>query len=272
MDIKELESWLTEGLDEGQKAVVIAALNRDTVKTKAATLKDQKEFAAIEAQRQALEAELAGSGAQPGSRAYREWYDKNWKTVDANAKAIAAYDKKHGDGAFATLSASIDSGGTPPATGTGAGGGLSKEDVLKLVSEQFQNVQAPNIANVLKTTGKLVQKHMYAKRTNPIDFDELDKLMGAAQKADRNMSLVDAYDQWDKPERDKVEATNRENEIQKRVKEELQKRGASSNFPAGGDMTPSALSQRSKSDIEKFDKTALQRDLANTWNNPESVQ
>ena len=70
-----------------------------------------------------------------------------------------------------------------------------------------------------------------------------------------------------------MEAADREKEIQRRVTEEMQKRGASQHFPAGADLTPSALSARTKAETEKFDKTSLVRDLAQSWNSAgENVQ
>jgi hypothetical protein len=269
MDIKQLESWLTEGLTDDQAAIVRSAINRDTVKSKAASLKEQSEFATIEAQRQALQFELDGDPAKnmPGSRAYRDWYAKNHAAIQANSNAIEAYDKKYGQGAFSQMISTLDSNPQSHATTTG----LSKDDVLRLIQQQFYESQAPDIANVLKTTGRLVQKHMYAKRTNPIDFDALDRMMLDSNKAGRPMTIEQAYDEWDKPEREKVEASNREAEIDKRVKEELQKRGASTQFPSGADMTPSSLSARSKSDLEKFDKNAMHRSLMDAWNNPDGA-
>jgi len=77
MDIKELESWLVEGLDDTSKAAVVAALNRDSVKTKAAGLKQQGEYDAIQRQSAALQAELEGATDKPGTRAYAKWYNDN---------------------------------------------------------------------------------------------------------------------------------------------------------------------------------------------------
>lgn len=269
MDITQLESWLTEGLTEDQKVIVKAALNRDTVKTKAATLREQSEFATLESQRQALQAELEGGGpGKPGTRAYAKWYADNFAAVEANSKAILAYDKKNGDGAFARMAAALESGAEPP-TASGAPSNLTKDDILRVVQQQFQEFQAPNIGKVVKDAGRIVQRHMFAGRKNEIDFDAIDNMMLEAQKRGRVMTLEDAYNEWDKPEREKSAKAAEDARVEQRVQDELKKRGASSHFPGGADMTPSALHQRTKSEVDGFNKDAFRKSLVDTWNNPE---
>jgi len=254
MDIKELESWLTEGLDDASAQAIRNVLAKDSVKAKAAGLKAQAEFDRIVAQQQALQSELDGSDAAPGTRAYAKWYKDNYPKIKANADAITAYEQKHGAGSFAAAVA-----GEAPSSGTSSTGtGLSEEAARKLFREQFEQV-APNISAIVKGAGTLVQKHMYAKRATPIDFEALDKIM-----AEKNLSLEMAYDVYDQPEREKDLKAKTDAEVDRRVKEELQKRGASANFPAASDYTPGALSNR-PGDGKTFDRSALTRDLVNTY-------
>lgn len=261
MDVNEIIAMLTDGLPADQAAIVKGAIERDAVKAKVGGIKAQREFEAIEAQRQQLAAELEGANGQPGSRAYQKWYSDNFKQIEANSMAIKKYDEKHGQGAFATA---VEAGGAPPAAPP-AGAGMSKDDIKRLFQEEFKNV-APNIAGVVKGAGRLVQRHMYAGRKTEIDFETLDKLMG-----EKNYTLEQAYDEWDKPEREKVAKATTEAEIERRVKEEVQKRGATSNFPAGADLTPSSLSSRSEADVKAFDRGSLNKSLLEAWVNPEGA-
>ena len=251
MDIKELEAWLVEGLDDAAKAAVIAALNRDSVKAKTAGLKQQNEYDAIQTQAAALQKELDGEQNKPGSRAYAKWYNDNYPKVVALQERISKYEAKYGD---------IE-GGTPPnPNNPPPPKTYTDADIQRMIDERFASQLAPNIATVLKGTGKLVQKHMLAGRKTEIDFDALDKMMG-----EKKLTLEQAYDEWDKPEREKVEKAKLDAEVDRRVKEELQKRGATSTFPASADYTPGALSTRSKETVDKFDKNALKSALVGTF-------
>lgn len=253
MDIKELESWLTEGLDDAAANAVRAALNRDTVKSKAAGLKQQREYDELQARSQALQAELDGAPDKPGTRAYQKWYQENYSKVQALQESLAAYQAKYG---------SLDNPANPNPANPPAG--MSAEDIKKLAMEAaqglIQNNYAARWSDLLTKTGTIVQKHMFAGRKNPINFEEVSKI---AEKYNGN--LEQAYDEWDKPEREKVEAKAKEDEINRRVQEELQKRGASLQFPAGADLSSGALSSRTKGELDKFDKTALKRDLVQTF-------
>jgi len=101
---------------------------------------------------------------------------------------------------------------------------------------------------------------MFAGRKTEIDFDALDKMMG-----DKKLTLEQAYDEWDKPEREKQEKVKLDAEVDRRVKEELQKRGATTQFPASADNTPGVLSTRPKADLDKFDKNAMKSSLVSTF-------
>ena len=94
MEIQELIAMVTEGLPADQAASVRAAIERDNVKSKVATIKAQKEFDAIVQEQQRFQQELEGANGQPGSRAYKEWYDKNWRAIEANDLAIKKYEDR----------------------------------------------------------------------------------------------------------------------------------------------------------------------------------
>lgn len=249
MDVNALIEMLTEGLDSEQAAIVRKAVERDSVKTKASGLKQQSEYDAIAAKQAQLEAELNGANGQPGSKKYQEWYEKNFPEIQKLQERAAAYEAKYG-----TLEAPKEPVVNQQQTG------LSEADIQRLVDQRIQTGYAPQWSELLTGTGQIVQKHMFAGRKQPIDFKQLAKI--AAEKTNGNLEA--AYDEWDRPEREKAEAADRENEIKRRVNEEIQKRGASQYFPAGADASPGALSVH-KGSTDKFDKAAMMRDLASTY-------
>lgn len=255
MEVTELLNWLTDGISPEEAAVIKKAVERDAVKTKVSGIKAQSEYQAIVDKQTQMLAELDGADGQSGTRAYKDWYSKNYKAIEANDKAIRDYDAKHGAGSFAKLAA-----GEPVIPPNGNPQYLSKADAERLITEQFQSTFAPNVADVLKKTGTLVQKHMYAKRTTPIDFEAIDKLMG-----EKKIGLEAAYDIWDAPEREKATKEATEKEIDRRVAEKVQQARVNANFPGGADMSQSSLAVRPKAEVDKFDRTTLTRDLAKTW-------
>lgn len=286
MDVNEFLGWLTDGLDDNEKAVVTKAVQRDVVKAKAAGLKAQSEFDAIITERQKLQAELDGDQAagKLGTRAYREWYEKNFPSIIANDKAIKDFETKHGTGSFAKAAAGELPTVTPPVTSgvpiteaqiqalidarvaAGASPKMAEADIQRMVDARIQGAYAPKWSDLLTDTGTIVQKHMYAKRTNLIDFKKVSSLA-----TEKNISIEAAYDEWDKPERDKMDAEARANEIKAAVAtertkwdEERKQQNATNMFPGGADATPSALSVHKGA--EGFDKNSMIRDLARGWN------
>lgn len=291
MEVQVLIDMLTEGLDDAEKATVTKAIQRDAVKAKASGLKAQNEFDAIVAERVKLQQELEGDqGANKlGARAYREWYEKNSPAITANDKAITEFDAKHGAGAFlkfakgefqipvstqptATSSLSADEVKNLIKENLKANGvSLTREDLEREIQKQFQEKQAPNIAGVLKTTGRIIQRHMYAGRKNEVDFDALEKIMDESAKSGKPIDIETAYSKWDQPEREKIEKESRAKELADAVAsakkgwdEEQVKKNAGSYFPAGADATPGALSVHKGA--EGFDKNSMIRDLARNWN------
>lgn len=255
MDFNVFIQKLTSGLTPEQASVVRGAIERESVKEYAATLKQQDEYNTLVAQQQTLQAELEGAGGQPGTRAYAEWYKSNYDSIVATQNRIKAYETKYGN---------LDAP-SPNPTPAPQAGGLTKEDIAKLVQEQLQGSMG-GVATTIKTAGKIVQRHMLRGRKNEIDFETIDKMMG-----EKSLSLEAAYDEWDKPERDKEQATATENEIKRRVKEELQKSRAAAEFPGSDGGGATVLARRTNAEVEKFDKTSLLRDLANGWNESENA-
>jgi len=252
MDINDLLVMITDGLTTEQAAAVRAAVERDSVKTKVSTIKAQSEYNAIVQKQQELQAALDGVDGRPGSRAYEKWYTENYSSVVALQDRMKKYEEK-----FGTLEA-------PTAQPQGATA-MTKEEISALAQAEAQRLiqtnYAPQWSNHLVKTGSIIQKHMYSKRTNPIDFEQLGKL--AVEKHQGNLEA--AYDEWDRPEREKEMKATQEAEIERRVKEELQKRGTASTFPGGGDMTPGSLSMRTKADVDGFDPAKLNNDLVSTF-------
>ncbi len=256
MDINELIQMVTDGLPAEDAARVRSAIERDTVKTRVSTLKQEREYQALVDKQAQLQQELDGAPDKSvvGAKAYKEWYDKNFTIAQKNYELLTKYVTKYG--------ADPDNPAAPAQPGSS---GPTEADIIRIVNEKVlpNYVPATAVASALSGQMKVIQKHMLAGRKTPIDVDQVQKLAGTKYNGD----LEAAYDEWDKPEREKADKASRDSEVDRRVKEELQKRGASAHFPAGADLTPSSLSQRSKKDLEGFDRTSLTRDLAQTWMN-----
>lgn len=258
MEVNDLIMMLTEGLDPAEAAVVRKAIERDAVKAKATTLKQQSEYDAINTRLSALQQEMEDQG-QPGQAGYRAgaktyatWYQQNYPKIQKLQDDMAKYQAK-----FGTLEAPTQQlQQAPPGTRQ-----FTDADIQTLVDQRIQTQYSPRWSDLLMNTGSLVQKHMLAGRKNPIDFAKVSQL--AADKYAGN--LDNAYDEWDKPERDKEGKAAEDARVDQRVKDELAKRGASTNFPAGADFTPGVLSTHTKADVDKYDPQALKNDLAREW-------
>lgn len=262
MDIQELISWVTEGLDPEQAKSVRAAIERDSVKTKAQGLRKGEEVTELEARANRvaeLEQELDALDPQGNPKGYRAWYKKYENAVMANANAVQKFEEKYGAGALQkALEGKLDfkaPDGSPAASAP-----IPKEEIQKLVDQRIQEQYGPQWSNLLTGTGSIVQKHMFAGRKNLIDFEAVGRLV-----KEKGMSLEAAYEEWDRPEREKTQKAQQDAEIERRVNEEIQKRGASANFPAGADFSssPGVLARSGAS--ENFDANALKRDLLKTF-------
>lgn len=256
MDISVLITALTEGLPAEQAAIVKAAIERDQVKTKAGGWKQESDVADLQARSQALQAELEGDAANGklGAREYQKWYTENSPAIAKLNKDIAAYKAKHGE-----LDAAPGNP-NPPTPGTPAAG-LSALDIQREVDKRINEQYAPKWGSLLTGVGSVVQKHMLSGRKTEIDFKKLEELAAA-----RGGDLMLAYDEYDRPERESTAKAATEAEIERRVKEEIQKRGASSSFPGGADMTPGSLTHR---DSSNFSRSSMMNDLVKTFQSGE---
>ncbi len=277
---EDLIALLSEGQDDATKAAIIAAVNRESVKAGISGYKAKTEFDTLMAERTRLAEELEGNDAVPGSRKYKAWYEKNAAAAIENDNKIREFDTKHGAGAFAkALAGELPANPAATTTMTAAdiqalidakvktGVQASPDDIQKLIDKRFQEQYAPSTANTVVTAARLMQKHIRNKRDSDIDFDSLAKL--ANEKFAGNMEQ--AYDEWDKPEREKIATASKAAEIKAAVDAERQKwdderlrENANKKFPAGGDVTPGALMGH-KDDAEKFNKNTLVQDLAGAW-------
>ncbi len=279
---EDLIAMLTQGLDPDIAAKVTAQIQSDAVKTKLAGYKAQSEFDAIITERQKLQAELDGDAAagKLSARATKDWYEKNSAAVIANDKAIKAFEDKHGAGTFAKLAAGEFQ--LPAAPGTdqtaaltqeqikamvdaqialGVKPAVAKEDVARIVNETIQTAYAPKWSELIEGNGNVMQKHFFAGRKTPIDFKAVAQIAST-----KNKTIEEAYDEWDAPERQKVEAATRQAEIDTAVKAERQKwddervkENATKMFPAGADASPGSLF---KAPAKDFDMNQLRADMA----------
>ncbi len=256
----EFIAYMTSGLDADSASSVResiqAAFKNSVVASRAEQLKGAKEWDDLAAREVALKAELEGGPDKPGAKAYQEWYAKNYPAVQKLMQDKAELEAKLAGQAPPAGDKKVDT----PSAKTIAN--MTQEEfdqmVEKRVDSRIQGGYADRWSNLLTGMGSIVQKHMFAGRKTPIDMKKLAEL-AAAQGGD----LDRAYDEYDKPEREIAAKADEEKRINQRVNEELQKRGAHANFPAGADATPGTLSR--DRDASKFDRGAMERDLVNTF-------
>ena len=249
MDLNELISMLTEGLPAEQASTVRAAIERDAVKSKVSGFKQQSEYQTLVDQQTRLQAELEGGPDKLGAKAYQKWYDENFSKIQEMQTKIQKYQDTYG-----TLEA-------PKTPAAGQVNMPTEADIQRMVDARIQGQYAPQWSNLLTGTGNIVQKHMFAGRKTPIDFNQLANIA-----KEKNLSLDAAYDEWDKPEREKAEKAKTEAEIERRVQEKVATMRVNSEFPGGADMSShGALASRTKKEADSFDRTALQKDLFKTF-------
>ena len=236
---KELFEYLTKdaGYDEATTKILMQAAENAKVQERASALKSEQEY-------RALVSELDGVPDRPGTRAYAKWYQENYGKIQeiVNAKASVETQLAHYQERFGALD------GTPTPASKAAGAVPDEESLKRLVDQRIQEQYSPQWSNLLKGSGRLIEKHLRAKRDTEIDWDKISEL---AAKNGGNLGA--AYDEWDAPEREKSLKSAEDSRVEKRVKEELQKQMAAKTrefFPAGADGTPSdsPLSRRSGSD------------------------
>lgn len=250
MTIEEILNAISEGASPEEVAILQRQLSKDTVKAKAQSWKAQAE---VDAQMRQFQVELDGDAASGrlGLRAYQKWYEEN-------KGELAKYNKW-----LETQQQQPPTPQTPPNQGPTMTSDQINALVQQRLAETLQTQYGPKWSELLTSTGTLVQKHMFAGRKEPIDFQTVNKL--AMEKFGGNLEM--AYDEWDKPTREKEAKEAQEKEIQRRVNEEIQRRGVSQNFPGAADFTASEspISPKSKDDFANFDKVKLTRELAAGW-------
>lgn len=270
MDIQELASILTEGLSAEDSQKIRATIERENTKAKVAALKTHKDLEALQAQADKvteLERELDYIDPQGNPRGYRAWYQRYKDEVFDKDKMVREYESKYGVGSLAkALQGQLPNGQTTQTTQPQ----WTKDDFRRELVSAVQEIYAPMWSNLLTTTNNLTQKHLLAGRKNPLDLKALEEIARSRHQG----NLEAAYDEWDKPERDRLakeavekDKKDREEEIQRRVAEELAKRNVPQYFPTGADLTPSSLSQRSDEAVKGFDKSKFTNDLATTFYN-----
>jgi hypothetical protein len=226
------------GYDEATAKVLKTAFENEKVTTKLSGLKQQTEFDAIQARANQLEQSYARA------KNYEDWYQKNHEAITGLEQRVLRYQERFGD---------LDAApGASAGAGAGAGAGAAKtfteEDIQKFVDARIQTQYGPQWSNLLKGSGRLIEKHLRAGRKTEIDWDKVAELAAA-----RGGDLVAAYDEWDKPEREAAAKLETDKEVERRVKLELEKRLVDQtrrNFPGGADATPSdsPLAKRSTTD------------------------
>jgi hypothetical protein len=260
MTQQELLTYLSDGLDDANKTKLNEIFANPVVAARSVSLRQQTELDAILTERQGLLDTLDAVERKPDGtispKGYRAWYNHWFPKIQENDTKVAKYEEKYGPLDNPKVPVTTNPNPVNPQTGKQ----YTDDDIKKIIREEFQTSQAPNISSVIKNAGSLIQRHMYAGRKTAIPFDELEQKMTEAQKKGQTLTLDQAYDEWDKPEREKELKAAEDARVEQRVTEELQKRGSVQGFPAGADYTPGPMSRHA--DADKFDSGALKNELA----------
>lgn len=231
------------GLDEATAKTVRAALDNEKLDAKAGGLLQQRQYDELERRAAELELSHNGTDKQPGSRAYKEWYDKNFAAIQDLQTRAAKYEERYGK---------LDA--APPAAPPVAA--FKPEDVERTVHEIIGKSYNPRWSSVVADSGKIIQRHLRAGRKTDIDFDHLGKI--AAEK--HNGNLVAAYEEWDKPEAETHAKAEQDRIVEQRVKEALAKARSEQSFPGGGggstsDTSP--LARKVEKDKPTYNRAAV---------------
>lgn len=246
MTYDQLVTFMTEGLDEAQAAPIREALKHEKVQSRAVSLRQQSDLDVIDARARELEESLNKVDAQGNPVGYKAWYDRHWPAIKAQGERVAAYETK-----FGPLEALKTQDPAPPSPG------LGRDDVMGVVNDHFSKNFAPNIASVVKALAKITSRHILSGRKTEVDFDAVEDIMSK-----RGLKAEEAYAEWDRPEREKDAKIAADKEVDRRVTEELQKRGGALHMPDQS-TGPGALSARG--DASKFDRAAMEHDLVETF-------
>ena len=294
MTAQEFQALLIEGgIDQETVAKLTGNAN---ITTKLGQLKQAAEYQSIQqradallAEKQALESELIGTDAKPGSRKYQQWYSENYATITANATklketetqikaledSVKEYETKYGK----------VNANTPPPAPPLAIPGLTQDDVKKIaleiakaeatssVTEAYKNTYAPQVVTTMTGIGTIVEmnveRNLQRGKKTRIDWKKLDEL---AAKPEIAGDVVKAYEEWDAPnvladqEVAKVAHQAAEDKrVEERVNELLKKKMLQQNFPAGaegasssvGTGAPSPLGRESADPKRVYDRSKL---------------
>jgi len=262
MDQTALINMLTAGLAPDQAAIVRAAIERETVKSGVAALRQAQEYADLEARLNALNLELSGEGdpakgGKLGLREYQKWYEQNIAAVLKNRDDLKAYTDKYGD-----LTNPNPNSNPNPNPNPGPTLSMTPAQIAAEVDKRIQEIYSPRWSQLVMGVSDIHDKHKMNKRTNHLDIGKISELAQSKYNGD----LMLAYDEWDKPEAEKVTKDATEAEITRRVNEEMAKRGTQAHFPGNSEpATPGTLASKTKEAVDKFDKRAMLNDLAGAW-------
>lgn len=237
MTAKETLQYLIQdaGLDEATAAAVMKAAENEKVNTRASQLRQASEYQTLE--QRAVDLQRSADE----NKNYREWYVKNYDSIKQLETAAARYKERYGD-LDAPTQQQQQQNQQPQ---------YDETTVAKLVDARIQSQYGPQWSNLLKGSGKLLEKHLRAGRKQDIDWDKVSEIA-----ATKNGDLVAAYDEWDAPEREKSVAAAQEAEINKRVQAELKKRQTNDFFPAGADGSSTTTGRGSTSPLSRSGVTS----------------
>lgn len=276
MTAQEFQAILIEG---GLTPEEISKLTGNVgAMAKVAQLRQATEYQTIQQQaevllkeKQALESELIGTDAKPGSRKYQQWYAENYATITANAGKLKEYETKVAELENSVKEYEAKNGKITPTTTQPVAPiaipGLTSDDVKKIVedtagsislakvTEAYTKDYAPRVVKTMTDFAKVVEKHMKRKRETDIDWEKLNEL---AADPKINGDAVAAYELWDAPnvELDRKAAevakqTAEDKRVEDRVNELLKKRMLQTNFPAGAEGASSSVGAGTPSPLSR---------------------
>lgn len=245
---KELLEYVMQetGLDEATVKAVLA--NEKVASRASASLVQKKEYDDLQAQAATIELALNGNGKTMGAKAYQEWYQRNYPEIQKLQQTAAAYKERYGD---------LEAPTNPPKPNTPAAGATyTNEDIARMVTEQVEKL-SPQWSNLVTGAIELSELHRVNGRKTRLDKAAMQKIADIAQT--KGGDLVAAYNEWDAPEAAAAQKAATDAEVERRVKEGMQKAQTQNLFPAGADGTPSTGTPgitRPNAD-KKYDRNAV---------------
>lgn len=217
MTAQELFNYLTldAGLDTETAVALTKAAANPKVAERATSLAQRKDFDSIQQKATDLETKYNQAAT------YEQWYTTNYDKIVALQTERAAYEAKFGklDG----------TGGNPNPNPSPAGGKqYSEEDIQRMVDTRIQTAYGPKWSDLLVDSGEIVLKHVSSGRKTKLDLKSLAKT--AAEKHNGNLNA--AYDEWDKPEAERISKEATDAEVERRVQEKVAQMRTQSTFLA----------------------------------------